>query len=425
MSSAKDVVDSARTRGISTSAAPDGEQASSFGRVVVLCSLIGFLDGFDTQSVGPAASAIAAELGLRIGALGPVFSASQAGFLAGALSFGPLGDRFGRKRALLVAIALFALCTLGTTLVHSYEALLACRVLVGLGLGGATPNFVSLASEFSPPKLRNRVVTMMWAAVPLGGMTASFAGAAILSTLGWKALFVIGCVAPLLLLPILYIFLPESHEIAQAPGATSREPEARTVAALFTQQRAGTTVVLWLISFMTWMTLIGVAFWTPSLLQQVGLSASAAATVLAMNNAGGVIGTILIGACLGKWAVHRVLLLAYLAAAAFIALMGTPGIAFPLLLTAGALAGFFSSAVGGGIIAVSANLYPANVRASAVGWALGVGRLGSIVGPLGTGLLVTRSWSVADIYLITALPALLCAGLMLQLARPAGAEGHA
>ena len=174
-----------------------------------------------------------------------------------------------------------------------------------------------------------------------------------------------------------------------------------------------------------WMTLVGVAFWTPSLLQQVGLSASAAATVLAMNNAGGVIGTILIGACLGKWAVHRVLLLAYLAAAAFIALMGAAGIAFPLLLTAGALAGFFSSAVGGGIIAVSANLYPANVRASAVGWALGIGRLGSIAGPFGTGLLVARSWSVTDIYLVIALPALLSAGLVLLLARSAGAARHA
>jgi AAHS family 4-hydroxybenzoate transporter-like MFS transporter len=425
MSSAKDVLDSARTRGVPTSTVSAGGQAPSFGRVVILCSLIGFLDGFDTQSVGPAASAIAAELGLRISALGPVFSASQAGFLVGALSCGPLGDRFGRKRVLLVAIALFALCTLGTALVHSYEALLACRVMVGLGLGGATPNFVSLASEFSPPKLRNRVVTMMWAAVPLGGMTASFAGAAILPTLGWKALFVTGCVAPLLLLPILYVFLPESHETAQARGATSREPTVRTVAALFTQQRAPTTVVLWLISFMTWMTLVGVAFWTPSLLQQVGLSASAAATVLAMNNAGGVIGTLLIGACLGKWAVHRVLLLAYLAAAAFIALMGAAGIAFPLLLTAGALAGFFSSAVGGGIIAVSANLYPANVRASAVGWALGIGRLGSIAGPFGTGLLVARSWSVTDIYLVIALPALLSAGLVLQLARSAGAARHA
>ena len=224
MSSAKDVIDSARTRGVPTSTVSAGGQAPSFGRVVVLCSLIGFLDGFDTQSVGPAASAIAAELGLRISALGPVFSASQAGFLVGALSCGPLGDRFGRKRVLLVAIALFALCTLGTALTHSYEALLACRVMVGLGLGGATPNFVSLASEFSPPKLRNRVVTMMWAAVPLGGMTASFAGAAILPTLGWKALFVTGCVAPLLLLPILYVFLPESHETVQARGATSLEP---------------------------------------------------------------------------------------------------------------------------------------------------------------------------------------------------------
>ena len=400
----------------------------SFKRVVLLCALVGFLDGFDTQSVGPAASAIAAELGIRLSALGPVFSASQIGFLVGALVFSTLGDRFGRKRALLLAIGIFAGCSLGTALAGSYPVLVACRALAGLGLGGATPNFVSLASEYSPPPKRARVVTMMWAAVPFGGMVASFASAAVMPALGWKAMFVLGCVAPLLLIPVLQALLPESHEIV-APGSlpgpgSVRKSLGHSVAELFTQKRAVATILLWLASFMTWMTLVVVAFWTPPLLQHAGLSAPSAAAVLALNNAGGVIGTVLIGAALGRTHPHRILLCAFLAAAVFIAAIGSSLASFALLACVAGLAGFFSSAAGGGIIALSASTYPPDVRATGVGWALGFGRMGSIVGPMSAGLLVAHEWPVAHIYGAMACPALLAAGLIALLARLPATQPH-
>jgi len=389
-------------------------------RVVILCSLVAFLDGFDTQSLGPAASAITAQIGIQLSAFGLVFSASQVGFLIGALTFSALGDRFGRKRMLIIATAIFAGCTLGTAAVGTYGALLGWRLLTGLGLGAATPNFISLASEFSPPSQRPRVVTIMWAAVPFGGMVGSFASAAIIPRFGWQAIFFIGCAAPLILIPVLMSVMPESAEIELGrAGGTERAKAARAspIAELFTGGRMRSTLLLWGASFMTWMTLVVVAFWTPPLLQKAGMSARAAASVLAFNNAGGVVGTVLIGVILGWIRPHSVLITAFLVSAVLIAAMGMTIGYFPGLAIAAVFAGFFSSAAGGGLIAVAAGAYPADARATGVGWALGLGRLGSILGPLGAGFLVAQGWQVPRIYLAMACPALLAAGLMTLLAR--------
>ena len=231
-------------------------------RAVSLCALVAFLDGFDTQAIGPAGRAIAASLDMPMAALGPVFSASQIGFLLGALGFSSLGDRFGRKRMLVVTTAVFALCSLGTALAPTYEILFAFRLLAGLGLGGASPNFISLASEYAPPAQRARVVTTLWAAVPLGGMVASFASAYTLSHWGWRAIFHIGCIAPLLLVPILLRWLPESRETR--PIAEKRPAPA---VELFSAGRAVATTWLWLASFMSWTMSVVTAFWTPPLLQ--------------------------------------------------------------------------------------------------------------------------------------------------------------
>jgi MFS transporter, AAHS family, 4-hydroxybenzoate transporter len=394
-------------------------------RVVTLCSLVAFLDGFDTQSIGPAGSAIAAQIGIKLSDLGLVFSASQLGFLAGALTFGALGDRFGRKRMLIIATGIFAVCTLGTAGVGTYGALLAWRLLTGFGLGGATPNFISLASEFSLPSQRSRVVTIMWAAVPFGGMAGSFTSAAVIPRFGWQTIFFIGCAAPLILVPVLMSVMPESTEIesARAGGASASGPAraaaARhsTVAELFTEGRARTTLLLWGVSFMTWMTLVVVAFWTPPLLQKAGMAARKAASVLAFNNAGGVVGTVLIGVILGWLRPQKVLITAFIISAAFIATMGACVVYFPGLAVAAVFAGFFSSAAGGALIAVAAGAYPVDARATGVGWALGLGRLGSILGPIGAGLLVAQGWQVSPIYFAMAVPALLAAGLMMLLTR--------
>lgn len=382
--------------------------ARSAAYVTGLCGLIALLDGFDTQAIGPAAKAITATLHVKMQAFGPVFSASQIGFLIGAIVFGALGDKLGRKRVLIAMTALFGLCSVGTALSPSLSWLLALRLLTGLGLGGATPNFVSLASEFAAPQRRASTVTLLWAAVPAGGMLGAFSSALILPTLGWKALFLVGGLLPVALVPLLAGALPESREAAM--GARSAP-----VSELFSQGRALRTTLLWLASFMTWTTLIVVAFWTPPLLQRIGWTAPAAATVLALNNAGGVVGALVTAAALARirptHALAAVLLCTGMAIAAIAMAVREPA----LLTAAATVAGFCASAAGGAMLALSSSLYPADARSTGVGWALGVGRVGAVIGPSAAGALVARSWSTPSIYLAFAVLPLLAAGFVIAL----------
>jgi MFS transporter, AAHS family, 4-hydroxybenzoate transporter len=394
----------------STLAVPAAVRPAAY--VAALCGLIALLDGFDTQAIGPAAKAITTSLHVPMHAFGPVFSASQIGFLVGAIVFGALGDKLGRKRVLIAMTALFGLASVGTALCPSLGWLLTLRLLTGVGLGGATPNFVSLACEFAKPERRASTVTLLWAAVPAGGMAGAFSAALILPALGWKALFLVGGLLPVALVPLLLAALPESREAAAARSA----PLASTsVAELFSQGRALRTILLWLASFMTWTTLIVVAFWTPPLLQRIGWSAPAAATVLALNNAGGVVGALVTAAALARirptHALTAVLACAGVAIAAIALAVHQPA----LLTGAAVVAGFCASAAGGVMLALSSSLYPADARSTGVGWALGVGRFGSVIGPTAAGALVAKNWSTPSIYLTFAVLPVLAAVFVIAL----------
>jgi AAHS family 4-hydroxybenzoate transporter-like MFS transporter len=392
-------------------------------RVVSLCALVAFLDGFDTQAIGPAARTIAGALHVPMGAFGLVFSASQVGFLIGAMAFSALGDRFGRKRLLIAATAAFAVCSLGTALAGSFPMLIAFRFLAGLGLGGASPNFVSLASEYAPAPRRVGIVTMLWAAVPLGGMASAFASSAALPSLGWRAVFFAGCAAPLLLVFALARLLPESRELVRAHAASRGDaPRVTPIVELFSGGRAHATILLWLASFMTWTALIVMAFWTPPLLQKAGQSAAGAAQILALNNAGGVAGTVLLGALLTRVRPRYALPAALVLAGLFVGSIGYALTTPALLATAACFAGFFASAAAGALLAVSAETYPADARSTGVGWALGFGRVGAVIGPVAAGLLVARDWPVRQLYLAIAAPFLAAAALVILLALTAPAK---
>lgn len=389
-------------------------------RVVGLCAVVAFLDGFDTQSLAPAAKAIAGELGVQMSAFGPIFSASQIGFLVGALTFGSLGDRFGRKRLLSLAALLFGLATAATVLADSYGALFAARVVAGLGLGGATPNFVALAGEFSPARLRARVVTCLWAAVPFGGMAGAFVASLVLPAFGWRPLFLLGGGAPLVAAVVLMAALPESVE---ADPHTKASISGR-LASLFGGGRAVGTAWLWAASFLAWTVLVVTAFWAPPLLQRAGWSTPAAAGVLALNNAGGVVGTLLVGATLTRIRPPTALIGALVGTAIFLAGLGLAAGMGWLASAAALLAGFCASAAGGALLAVSAAAYPPEARSTGVGWALGVGRIGAVIGPSAAGLLVAGAWSISEIYLAIAAPALLAAVAVFLLSRTAAFAGQ-
>src|ERR1700730_7530502 len=187
-------------------------------RLLLTCAAVLFLDGFDTQAIGYVAPALAREWGLTKGALGPVFSAGLFGLMIGALVFGPLADRIGRKKIIIFSTLAFGLGTLVTAFVQDVNTLLAIRFLTGLGLGGAMPNAIDMTSEFNPRRRRATMVMIMFCGFSVGAALGGLLAAALIPQFGWRSVFVVGGVAPLLLVPILALRLPESVRFLALTG---------------------------------------------------------------------------------------------------------------------------------------------------------------------------------------------------------------
>src|ERR1700692_1054967 len=187
-------------------------------KLLLACAAVLFLDGFDTTSIGFVAPALAKEWGLTKGALGPVFSAGLFGLMIGALIFGPVADRIGRKNIIVLSTAAFGIGTLITIFAQDVYWLIAIRFLTGLGLGGAMPNAIALTSEFSPQRRRGTMVMAMFCGFSVGAALGGLLAAALIPMFGWRSVFVIGGVAPLIYAPFLASWLPESIRFLALTG---------------------------------------------------------------------------------------------------------------------------------------------------------------------------------------------------------------
>ena len=191
-------------------------------RIVVLCTFVALLDGMDLQSIGLVAAGIAADLHIPLPSLRIVFSAALAGLALGAVGFGLLADRIGRKAVLIGATGCFGIFTIATALAPSFAMLVAFRFLAGLGLGGAMPSFISLTSEYSPRRLRAVIVALLWAGFPLGGFVGGLLASWIIPAYGWHSVFWVGGVLPLLVCIALLFALPESVGFLVASAASPK-----------------------------------------------------------------------------------------------------------------------------------------------------------------------------------------------------------
>src|SRR5579864_8504053 len=187
-------------------------------KLILACATVLFLDGFDTTAIGYVAPALAKEWNIGKAALGPVFSAGLFGLMIGALLFGPLADRLGRKKIIILSTLAFGVGTLVTAFVNDVNTLLVVRFLTGLGLGGAMPNTVSLTSEFSPKRRRATMVMVMFVGFSIGAALGGLLAAALIPQFGWRSVFVVGGAAPLILVPILVLRLPESVRFLALTG---------------------------------------------------------------------------------------------------------------------------------------------------------------------------------------------------------------
>ena len=411
----------------------DARKLSGFQKkIVVLCAMLAFVEGFDAQNAGFVAPALGKFWHLGHNAMGLFFSLGLFGLMLGALLVAPVADRIGRKPVLLGCLVLFGLGSLGMAASTSVEMLYVTRFLTGLGIGGAMPNAIAMTSEYSPHRIRSLMVVMMFNGFIGGSIAAGLTAARIVETYGWNSVFIVGGVLPLVLAPLILLLLPESVRfLASKDGKQAKvtelmrkidpsipaetrfvlddHSEARmSVAALFRDGRARRTILLWLLVFCSLLDLFLMTNWLPTQIASLGVSVGIAILISTCLQVGGMIGMVQ-GWMMDRMGPSLTLTLSYLIAAVSIACIALVGNNVPLLTVSVLCAGF--GIIGGQTAAnaVAAGSYPTEIRSTGIGWFLGIGRVGSIVGPSMAGFLLSVGVSNRDVFLLAVIPALCAA----------------
>jgi len=362
-------------------------------RTLILCFLAALCEGIDLQAAGVAAHGIIGEFHPGSQLLSYFFSASTVGLMCGAAFGGRLADRIGRKSVLVASVAVFGFFSLLTAWAWNIESLIWVRLLAGLGLGGALPNVISLGAESAAEHRRTLSVTIIYAAMPLGGALASFV-TLLIAAAQWRWIFVLGGVAPLLVAPAIAALLPESpaFRALRAGAAPSRGHQAG-VSAVIGEGRAGRTLLLWASFFLALMTLYLLLNWLPTLLVSSGLDKSQSAAAMIAFNIGGCLGAIIMGAHLETRRRQRGVLIVFLGLPLVLLLLAVAPREAALVVPVVFVLGATVLAAQSTLYAYAPLCYPTRIRGAGVGFAVAAGRFGSMVGPLLGGLLVVGGMS--------------------------------
>ena len=406
--------------------------------VVVICAAIAFMEGFGAQNAGAVAPGIAKAFHLSKADLGNYFSLGLFGLMLGALFMAPLADRLGRKPVLLFCVTMFGLCSLGQAISTSEPILYTFRFLNLLGIGGAMPNAIAMTSEYSPHRSRSLMIVFMFNGFIGGSIVVGLLASKMVESLGWGSVLAVGGVLPLLLVPIIALWLPESPRFLASKGNQNDKIAAvmrridptlnqdtrfvlddhstarMSVAALFQNGRAIRTVLLWVLVFCSLLDLFLFTNWLPTQIHSLGVSVGIAILIGALLQVGGMVGMVL-GWMMDRVGPAKTLFISYLIAAGGIVALALVGNSVPLLALSVLATGF--GVVGGQTAAnaVAAASYPTEIRATGVGWFLGIGRAGSILGPMLAGYLLQSGWSNQAVFMLAVVPALVAAGAGLGL----------
>ena len=406
-----------------------------------LCAACLIMDGFDVQAVGYVAPSLIREWGISGGTVGNMLAAGNTGVLLGSLLFTMLADKIGRRPVLIVATLYFSVLTIITGFVTSVEQMIVVRFIAGLGLGCIIPNATALIGEYSPKLNRIALMATISVGFTAGAAFGGFVAAWLIPDFGWRAVFYFGGAIPLVIAALMYVWLPESLQfmalrakdptrlagwlkridpalsVTPATQFVLREENRGGVPAihLFREGRALGTVLLWVINFMNIFNLYVLSGWMPTVAAQLGYSTRTAVLVGTTVQVGGLLGTFWLTWLIGKFGFVPVLTTAFTVAFISIALIGQPGWALWMLVLLVFIAG--SCVVGGQptVNALSGTYYPTYLRSTGIGWGLGIGRAGAIVGPWLVGQFISARWSIHDIFYASAVPALISAFVMLSL----------
>ncbi len=405
-------------------------------RVAAICMLAQTFDGYDLNSIGMAAPALSQAWHMSGPSFANTFVMSSVGIMVGALISGPAGDRAGRKPVLLVSLILLMVSSLACVAVTTIPQLAALRFVTGLGIGALMPATVALASDYLPERHRATMIMIVFTGAPLGGFLGGQLVAQLLPVYGWTSIFYVGGALPLVLIPVVLFWLPESprfllkrglltdrsrqllRQLGIDPAQTDQAVDVAAgnpVTGLFRDGLAHTTVLVWSLYFANLLSMYLIAYWLPTVLHMSGLTPADSVFAASLRDAGPLLSIFLIAPLSHRFKPQSVVAVSLACGVIAIGVVGLATLPYTALLVTIFVVGCCTTGSMTGINGMTAALYPARVRNTGMGWALGIGRLGGIVGPWLGGLLLGLGWPPRQIFLfacVTAAIASTCAVLL-------------
>ncbi|MDF0693662.1 MFS transporter [Aquirufa ecclesiirivi] len=368
--------------------------------MVALCFFMNFNDGIDVLIVSFSSSEIIREFGLSKTEMGYIFSAGLAGMTLGCFSLAPLADKYGRRKIFLISLLMISLGMFGVAFAQAYLPILAWRFLTGLGIGGILPTIATTAAEYSNDKYRDFNVGLIQAGWPIGAILTGLICADLIPIKGWHyAFFLAGCFSAMM--TILVFFVMQDSEEFQ-----TKKIEEQGVKVLLTEELKPNTWRLWLAAFFGFMTLYTVMSWVPTIAKDSGMPFELATYVGISLNIGAAIGSSSIGALGSKFGLKKTHFIYMLAAFIVMQLYAFLPLNTVIIFVLVMFIGVFAQGGFNGIWPILSRIYPTSIRATGVGYTVGIGRLGAILGPAVFGILADNQVSNTVLFVLFSLPLL-------------------
>ena len=408
---------------------------------VTICVVINMLDGFDVLVMAFTAPSIAAEWSLEPQSIGILLSAGLFGMSAGSLFIAPLADRLGRRNNILICLSIISVGMFASAFTNSVPELAAARVVTGLGIGGALASLTTITAEYSSYKRQGFAISMVQSGYPVGATIGGTIAAFLIVAYGWRSVYVFGAVCTLLMIPLVLRYLPESLEflierkprnalgkvnqllaklgmeqLAEMPDSRqTADTHKGRVLDLVSAPLRTSTLLLWCAFFMVMLSFYFVLSWTPTLLTEAGLRAEQGISGGVLMNIGGIIGGATLGYLTARFSAHRLTGLYMVLCVVFMTVFGLlDGYLSPMLVV-GFVVGYFIFGSIIGLYSIAPDIYDTSVRNTGMGWAIGIGRFGGIIGPSAAGFLLAQGWTGAQCFYAFGIPLLIAMAAVLLL----------
>ena len=408
---------------------------------VTICVVINMLDGFDVLVMAFTAPSIAAEWSLEPQSIGILLSAGLFGMSAGSLFIAPLADRLGRRNNILICLSIISVGMFASAFTNSVPELAAARVVTGLGIGGALASLTTITAEYSSYKRQGFAISMVQSGYPVGATIGGTIAAFLIVAYGWRSVYVFGAVCTLLMIPLVLRYLPESLEflierkprnalgkvnqllaklgmeqLAEMPESQqTADTHKGSVLDLVSAPLRTSTLLLWCAFFMVMLSFYFVLSWTPTLLTEAGLRAEQGISGGVLMNIGGIIGGATLGYLTARFSAHRLTGLYMVLCVVFMTVFGLlDGYLGPMLVV-GFVVGYFIFGSIIGLYSIAPDIYDTSVRNTGMGWAIGIGRFGGIIGPSAAGFLLAQGWTGAQCFYAFGIPLLIAMAAVLLL----------